>query len=426
MNRGVFLGVLLALILLISRPSWSRDSFTLNQCFDLALKRSEVLAVQQELINQAQQRVKQAQGSILPTVNFVTTYQLQDSTGQTGVVGAFAQAEQTTVRINGQQPLFRGLREFATLKAAKSSEKASESDLARARMNLFNDVATAFYAVKTAEQDVANLKELKRLTEEREKELDQRRRIGRSRLSEVLTVQTQSQTLNSQIALAQGQLSIARETLAFLTGSNATMALEDSISKEPTSENLSRLLDSLNDRPDIQAAHSRVESAEQSIWAVKGGHLPSVDLGGNYYFKRPGILRETKWDLQINVTFPLFAGGTIVSQTSEAVSRHKQAELDAARLKRSAELEVRQSFENFSALKRQVETLKEALKVSEKNYHTQNQEYRLGLVTNLDVLQALNSFLETKRTYDRSAFAWQQESVRLANLAGHGPAFRKE
>src|SRR5436309_1277841 len=93
------------------------DPLTLRDCFRAALKRSEVLAGQRELVVQAQEHYSQAWGSILPSVNAFYSYLQQDSSGLAGTGSA---ASQPTMKITADQPLFRGFREFAALDEAKA------------------------------------------------------------------------------------------------------------------------------------------------------------------------------------------------------------------------------------------------------------------------------------------------------------------
>ena len=52
----------------------------------------------------------------------------------------------------------------------------------------------------------------------------------------------------------------------------------------------------------------------------------------------------------------------------------------------------------------QVKTLEQAVSTNEQNYTEQEKDYRFNLATNLDVLQALNNFHDTKRSLDRTRY----------------------
>lgn len=58
--------------------------------------------------------------------------------------------------------------------------------------------------------------------------------------------------------------------------------------------------------------------------------------------------------------------------------------------------------------------MREAVALHEENYKQVTKEYRLGLVTNLEVLSALNQLFENKRAYE---LTWYEGKVTLAKLA---------
>jgi outer membrane protein TolC len=68
----------------------------------------------------------------------------------------------------------------------------------------------------------------------------------------------------------------------------------------------------------------------------------------------------------------------------------------------------------------QIKALEAALKSTEGNYREQEKNYRFGQATNLDVIQALNSFQDSKRTLDRTRYlafsAWAELKAATAQV----------
>ena len=63
---------------------------------------------------------------------------------------------------------------------------------------LFSDVARTFYQFLQYQKNVALLEEIKRSFEERISELSDREKIGRSRLSEVVTAKAKSKNIEAE------------------------------------------------------------------------------------------------------------------------------------------------------------------------------------------------------------------------------------
>ena len=412
---GLFVGLGIPL----SGPALA--GMSLEESFQAALKRSELVAEQHELIVQAEEHVRQARRALLPTVSGTASYFRQESSGVSTSGSNIAPSSQPLVKITGSQPLFRGFRDFAALKEVKRLAEAQIQAKKQAAIQLYEDVTQAFYSRLTLEQDLRNLSDEIGLYQARAKELQARVRIGRSRVSEVLTLNTSLETLKAQMEQTKGQLKVAEVTFAFLTGLPGPASIDDRESVPSVVDPLETYLTHLHERPDVQADSIRFEAAKASVWTAKGAYLPSADFTGNYYIVRSGVSQNADWDLTLSLTMPLFEGGITHSKIREAVSQQKQAEFVFSRTLRQAEEEVRSRYETLQSDLAQAKALERAAQVSEKTYEVEKQDYRLGLVTNLDVLQALTSFEENKRALNRTQFTTKLDLARLESSVARRP-----
>lgn len=406
-------------LLAVARPVHAAGPLTLDEYFAQALVRSEVVTTQSELIRQAEERYRQASGALLPTVSGIASYTWQDRGALNTTISP---TRQPNARLNATQPLFRGLREFAAMRQTQALVDAQGAAYQQARVQLFKDVAQNFYEVLAIEQDLINLDEQIGLNREREQELQERVRIGRSRIGETLTVQSTISTLRAQVEQRKAELSAAREAFAFLSGLPASTPLYDSESMPAQLDTLDSYLQRLALRPDVQAAEQRLSAAGENVAVVRGEHWPSLDLSANRYLERAGNLENVDWDVQLALTVPLYAGGITESRKREAMSQRTQAELDLSQVRRQAEQEIRAVYQNAYLDRSQLDALVTAAEAAKKNYVAQQRDYRLGLVTNLDVLQAMNSYQENERALDRARFSAKLNWLRLEAAAVRRPA----
>jgi outer membrane protein len=399
-------------------PAAAAGALTLDEYFAQALVRSEVVATQSELILQAEERYRQAKSTLRPTVDGVASYTWLDQGARDTTANP---TRQPHARLTATQPLFRGFREFASMRQTQALVDAQGEDYRQARTQLFKDVTQNFYDVVSLEQDLINLDEQVRQNLQREEELQARIRIGRSRAGEVLTVQTRISTLRAEIERLKAQLSVARDVFAFLSGLPATTPLRDTEALPPEIESLDHYLERLTLRPDVKAAQQRLTAAQENITVARGARQPSLDLNANRYLERKGSLENVDWDVQLALTVPLYAGGSLQSQVREAMSQSTQAELNASRVQRLAEQEIRSFYQTVLLDRNQLLALEMATNAARKNYEVQRRDYRLGLVTNLDVLQALTSFQENQRALDRARHTAKLDYLRLETAAVRRP-----
>ncbi len=412
----------LASPLMTVAPAVAAEALTLDDYFAAALKRSEVVATQAELISQAEERAKQANAALYPTVNGVASYTRQDPVPAGESSTANFPNRQTLAKVTATQPLFRGFRDIAALRQQKALLGAQNQDYLAARTQLFRDVAQNFYTVLSIEQDLKNLGEEIRLDLDREKELNSRIRIGRSRIGEVLTVQSNISTLRAQVQQLQGQLSVAREAFAFLSGLDPATPLRDTETLPASVDPLDEYLARIDLRPDVKAGQQRLAAARENTKVARGANLPSVDLNANRYLNRTGSLRDSEWDVGIALTVPIYAGGQLQSRVSEAVSQQTQADLSLSQIRRQAEQEIRSVHQSVVYDRLQLDALEKATVAARKNYEVQQHDYRLGLVTNLDVLQALTAYQENQRALDRARYTTKSDYLTLEAAAVRRPA----
>ncbi len=390
----------------VARPA-AVAAVSFSDAFRSAREGTEPLKIQAELTTQAEARKAQAVGGIFPSVDLNGSYNLYDV-----APGSGAAKNGSIVRLTANQPIFRGLREFSGVRQLSRVADAQRLAEQNAALELYQTVGEAFFGLYAAELDRRNLERLLELSIKRVDEIRSRVKIGRSRQSDGYSAEAQVAQVQAQVQAAEVTLDQARDFFAQATGLNRMSSLNAELKLPVRLEPLAETLKLIDRRPDVLAQKELLAAAEAGTSLAWGGHLPSVDLTGNYYLHRTGASASSsnsKWDLSLGLTFPLFQGGAVQAQVRESSSAERQAvlALDAAR--RRAEREIRSQYQATEGGLLQVEFLRKAADAAEKNYEAQVRDYRLGLVSNLDVLTSLNTYVDLKRQYDRA-----QSQVKIA------------
>lgn len=189
-----------------------------------------------------------------------------------------------------------------------------------------------------------------------------------------------------------------------LTGLPREATLEEAKRKPEDPDALDAYIATLDNRPDVAALVADLEAQKHRINSARAGHFPSIGVNANYYLTREGPQKGNTWDAGITFSLPLFAGGLVQAQAREAAERAHESELALAQTRRQAEIAIRTAFNDLESALKQITALESALRATEENYKEQEKNYRFGQATNLDVIQALNSFQDTKRNLDRTRF----------------------
>jgi outer membrane protein TolC len=383
---------------------------TLKEAYDSAVAKTENVLIAESRLNQSKETAWQSYGTMFPTIavygSFLNQHPKTDAADS--VSSNFLLRQQFNSRVGLTQPLFRGFGEYAGIRSAQATRRSAEASVRQSKVTLYANVSAAYFKVLGASKDVENLKSLISLTRQRVKDLQARARIGRSREGEVLAAESQVAVLVAQFQAAVSIHERAKDVFAMTTGldRNAELAPppEGKAGPLPALAPLQTYMHEVSKRPDLIALQESHLAADENVAVARAGHYPSLDFSANYYLARAGIQASIDFDLGLTFVIPIFQGGIVNSATDGAIGARKERELLLAQGRRIAENEVRDAYERVKSGLEQVASFELAATLAEKNYRRQTQDYRLGLVTNLDVLQALNTFQETKRGLDQLRF----------------------
>lgn len=376
------------------------SSVTLRQCFEWARAQSEDLRIRREDIEQSQARGRGAISGALPQLDWKLTDTYQDPAGVRKLegqgFGGFVEKNQMESRFTATQALFSGLREYSAEKGFRHETVRNQLQLERANRDLFQQTAEAFYSVIGYETDRANTRMAYDLAESQVKELGGFLKLGKARESEVFTARAHAAALKGQLDALDGQVASAREDLSYLTGRNLAdvpLGDEDTL---PIAPSLDDALNRAHERSDLRAQREEVEARRIRIRYERGYYWPTADLTGNYYTRRATFLKDIDWDVVLDVDVPISHGGETAAAVREALSAYRQAGFVLQQMERQVTTAVRKTHGELSAALKEAQSMDAAAASARQSYDSLRKEYRLGLVTNLDVLQALD-FLRTQQ-----------------------------
>lgn len=383
----------------------SPGPLSLRDCYRLALEQSETIAINQDVILEAESRFLQSLGTVLPHVSINSTDGRQD---KSGLLSSGTRTFERSVFVS--QNLFSGFKEFAAVSATKSERKQREHEKRRAEQLLWVDVADAFYLLLEEREDLGELEQTKNAYQERIKELEDRQTIGRSRLGEVVSTRAQFYAVEAEIQSVKAQEKVARDLLEFLTGT-AIEHIQDE-DDLPAVKNEEYYLSQAENRPDVLALSQAWEVAKRQILIARSGLFPSVKLEGNYYLERNTTPQNSLWDALLTVEVPIFQGTETWGLVTQTRLQAHESELRFQRSRRDTLRDIRDSYAQTAFALTGTQALKLAVESTEENYRLQQEDYRSHLVNNLDVLTAIQlrqdarrnhvrSFYETKRLYQR-------------------------
>ena len=394
----VIVGLLLLLYFLFVPPAFADqaplENVTLKECYQLALERSETIAIQGQVMKEAEGKFLQSLSAVLPKVSYQMTEKRQDGSGSS----AFTLKNIPQRQFVFTQPLFSGFKEFAGMAASKAERKQRKQEMIRAKQLLFIDVSDAFYFLKSYQEDLKTLEDIDQAYTNHVTELKRRQSLGRSRLSEVSNTEAKLFQNEAVMEALRGEEQIAIKLLEFLTGKTiVSLAQEDIMTDNVLSEQ--EYMSKADARADVQAVAEASKVAHQQITIARAGFWPTVNVVGDYYTKRVGNAADVKWDVSLNVDVPIFNGTETFGEVKKAKAQAEESKLKLNLTKRLAVLDIQNAYIKLMQGQKQMLAFRKAVDAAQKNYDYQISDYRNSLVSNLDVLQSLEDVQTVKRSY---------------------------
>ena len=178
----------------------------------------------------------------------------------------------------------------------------------------------------------------------------------------------------------------------------------------------------------VRGNEAVMEIASREVERQRAGHYPTLDVvaaaqentNQNLAALTAGgqraTLSQNTIGLQLNV--PIYAGGSVMSRTREAVGLKEKARQDLDASRRAAEFNARQSFLNVTNGIAQVRALEQALRSSEVSLQSNRVGYEVGVRINIDVLNAQQQVFQTQRDLARARYDTILNGLRLKSAAG--------
>ncbi len=410
--RTLVMCLALALCVTATAPA-EEKIYTLGDAFRSALGTNETVRIAEENVLQSESRVDKAWSYIYPRLDAFTSYtRFNETLPSEGGPFLFQPLEQVQASLVLTQPLYTGGRTLAALRTAKRLEETSRSDLSVAKQDILLRVAEAYYGVLKAEKSIEISKNsLERM--EHHKQVTEREaatRKTKANLSALLRANTLVSQARINLVRAQDGLKVAREKLALLTKLPQDAHIAEPRPPEQPADDLGKLKASaLKDRDDYASSKLNQTVAQENVTIVRGAHYPQLYAvaGMQYQDSQPAIFTDaTSYYGGLRLQIPLFEGGLMSAEVSEARSRVRQAELSTEFLRQSIESEVNEAYVNLQTVSFVRDTAKLQLEYAKSNFDAVEGLFAEGLVSSLSLIDAEQALSlaeneEMNATYDR-------------------------
>lgn len=282
--------------------------------------------------------------------------------------------------------------------------------------NAYLEVIQANSRVTAAEAQVQNAQALYNQA------LDQVQ-AGTSPKIDVTRSGVQLHTEQYNLSIARNNFAIAKLNLSRAIGLPLGQVFDLSDQLPYADINPQTVEDALNSayksRSDFRAALSSLKSAQQQLSATRGERYPVLAASGDYGVQGPNFGRlHGAFTFQAGVSVPIFTGGRIKGDITEAEAALRQRKAEAENLRGQIDYDVRTAFLNLQAALEQVTVARQNVDLANENLSRSQERFAAGVTDSVEVVQAQQSLAGANDQYISGLYSHNLAKLQLARALG--------
>ncbi|MEZ8965608.1 outer membrane channel protein TolC [Vibrio breoganii] len=363
--------------------------------------------------------VTSSRSTLLPQINLTAGYNVGES--YTG-----AETNAFTAGIGLSQELYQRS-SWVTLETAEKNARQSDSAYAAQQQDLILRVATAYFEVLRAQDSLEFVQAEKSAVERQLDQEKQRFEVGLSAITNVHEAQAEYDSVLAEEVIARNNLVNSYETLREITGiGHKNLDILD-IERFSASKS-DKSTDALVEQAQLQnlsllAARISQDIARDDIRLASSGHLPSLTFNADAGYANGEIsgapdLNDTNYNLGINLSVPLYTGGSVTSQVKQAEYNYVAVSEDLEASYRSVVKTVRASNNNIDATIGSIRAFEQSLISAESALAAVETGYEVGSRTIVDVLDFTRRVFEAQRNLSDARYNYIISVLQLKQAVG--------
>jgi protease secretion system outer membrane protein len=329
--------------------------------------------------------------------------------------------------ISVQQPLFN-LSSLAEYKQAKAVAAKSEAVLQNEEANLIVRITEAYCNALYSEDNYEYSQIHIKATQEQLQQTKRRFEKGFGTITEVSEAQA-----GYDMALADGldilnNLEFSRRELEHFTGvypsELSKLVPEKLVLSRPIPENVETWVDlARSDNHEVAAARQEIQIAKREVQKQGANRYPTLNLvgGRSYTLSDNNYSIGANYDsysIALQMSLPIYTGGYISASVRQANAKRIKAQEQFSWQQRGAESNVRKYFNGVISSIAQIHAYEQAVKSGEIALKGTKKGFEAGLRTNMDVLDAEQKLLSSRRNLAKSRYQYIMNHLQLKDSAG--------
>lgn len=180
-------------------------------------------------------------------------------------------------------------------------------------------------------------------------------------------------------------------------------------------------------REDIQSVAASIEAGKELVRTLKRTNWPKVEFIGDYTLASPETLtyRNNSWSAAFWLTVPLFDGGVNHIVVKNAQADVEKQQLLYERMVKELSVQVKSAYYALRSARENYVLLENEMALAKQNYAILFERYAGGQTSNIDLLAALNAYVQAEVDYTNARYNLILLSIKLKKETGFFGEFLK-
>ena len=395
--------------------------------YRLAKQNDAVFAASRASLEAGIEKLPQGRALLLPVINATGNTNWNDAENRT--FNAQSQFNSNGWAVTLTQPLFRW-QNIVQYQQSQFQVLQAEAQFSQATQDLIVRVAQAYFEVLAGRDNIEFIVANKAAISEQLAQAKRNFEVGTATITDTNEAQARYDLAVAQEIAGQNALLVAQRNLQQITAQppDALTPLRTQLVIQPPrpANQDEWAAGARANNFTVRANEAVLEIADREVGRQRAGHYPTLDAVASAQESTNQSLaigvgtrstvNQNVIGLQLNL--PIYAGGSVMSRTREAVALKEKARQDLEASRRAAEFNAQQAYLNVTNGLAQVKALEQALVSSETALQSNRVGYEVGVRINIDVLNAQQQVFQTKRDLSRSRYDTIVNGLRLKAAAG--------
>lgn len=421
---------------LLSLASQAQNTLTLREAVNYALQnKSDAVKARLDVEN-SEYQIQEVRANALPqisangglTYNAILQETALDFGGQTQII-SMGQPWQSTASLSLNQQIFNQA-VFTGLKAAKTTREFYKINADLTEEQVIEKVANSYYEVyktksqlKTVDQTIENTTRVRNVINN----------LYDNGLAKKIDLDRISVTLNNLKSNRQqlvNALELQENSLKYLIGMDINEAV--SLPENTFEVTQHAFVDenvNINNRTEMKLLEKQSELLVLNKKAVSAEGYPSLSLNGNYGYlgigekfpwfqSYPGAYWSDYASVGLNLSIPIFNGGSVRAKTRQAQVEIDKLEADKRDTRLALDLSLRNAITQLNNSLMTLNTQNENVNLAKEVLEDVENNYNVGLATLTDLLDAETQYADAQNNQTSALLDYKLAEIQLIKAKG--------